>query len=564
MFWLPVRLLIGLRWRLTLRALQRPPVLVGVLLALAVLAPGALAVARTYRAQFETPPATAAGREVALRGLLAGIYAAWLLVLSRGVAVGREVEPDRLRAYPVRSFQIALGATVAALLDVPLLLALPALGAILASFGRGAAISVLFVAATLILFLVQTAALGQVLTHVVGLILRPQRVVPLLVLLVPLLGAACYAMSSSKTTPISPLPFVSRKNPPRARTTTEPAQNAQTLARWSPPGLAANAIASAGARRYAAATGLLIALALTTLATLGAAAGLLEAAAAKRQEGSGGAQKAARPARAATRRERTNTITAGRPWDVVTAVALQEIKGFARDPFALAALRQPASLLLLFAFAWIQPNLGPDAARNVRDLLCLGALFYVALWQMQWLCNRLGGDGGPAALMLLRYPAPRPLLLAGKNLALGGLLLGLDGAGLALLCAWAHAAPVLLATLLGWLVPTLVVLTALGNLVSTWQPFALGRGEGANGPGPDRALAFVYVGVGLAAAALLAPIRWLLAWGANAAGPGSGGWWMALPLIFVYLSGVYLACLRVAARTLARRETHILRYLERG
>jgi hypothetical protein len=196
-------------------------------------------------------------------------------------------------------------------------------------------------------------------------------------------------------------------------------------------------------------------------------------------------------------------------------------------------------------------------------LLSLGALFYVVLWQMQWLCDRLGGDGGAAALMLLRYPAPRSLLLAGKNLALGGLLLGLDGTGLALLCAWAHAAPGLLMTLLGWLVPALIVLTALGNLVSVWQPFPLGGRQNANAVGPDRSLAFVYVGVGLATTVLLVPVRELMTWSANTAGPANG-WWLALPLIVVYLSGVYLLCLHAAARTLARRETRILRCLERG
>lgn len=557
MFWLPVRLLVGLRWRLALRALQRPPVLVGLLLALFVLAPGALAVARTYHAQFRSLPD---GREAALRGLLAGVYALWLLVLSRGVAAGREVEPAGLRGYPVHPFQVALGATIAALLDVPLLLVLPAFGAIVASFGHGT-MGVLFVVAALVLFLVQTAALGQVLTQAVGLILRPQRVVPLLVLSIPLLGAACYAMSSSSPkAPTSPLPFVSRQAEAKVTRAAPPAgasPSPNTLARWTPPGLAAGAIASASRARSAAAGGFLAGLALATLATLGAAAALLEVAA-KRQE-SGGGQRTARPARAAAR-PRTKAVTTARPWDIIAVVALQEIKGFTRDPFALAALRQPANLLLLFAFAWIQPNLGQDAERNVRDLLSLGALFYVVLWQMQWLCNRLGGDGGAAALMLLRYPAPRPLLLAGKNFALGILLLGVDGTGLALFCAWAHAAPGLLVTLLGWLIPTLIVLSALGNLVSVWQPFPLAGRVTGNSAEPDRSLALVYVGVGLATTALLVPVRQLLA----LAGPGGGGPWLAFPLIVIYLGGVYGLCLHAAARTLARRETRILRRLERG
>ena len=560
MFWLPVRLLVGLRWRLTLRALQSAPALGGLLLVLAVLAPGALAVARTYHAQFASLPTTA-GQEAALRGLLAAVYALWLLVLPGGLAVGRAVDPAGLRVYPVRAFSVALGATLGALLDAPLLLALPALGMVFAFFGHGAA-GIVFVGAALIVFLVQTAALGQILTQAIGLILRPQRVVPLLVLLVPLLGAACYAMSSSSSPkmPAAPLPFMSRRAVEAKATGAAPTVaeiTPNTLARWTPPALAAGAIASAGDAHYASAGGFLAALVLVTLATLGAAARLMEAAA-KRQDSGGAGRKTKRGTAAARGRPE-----AGAAWDTITAVAVQELRCFARDPFAFAALRQPASLLLLFAFAWIHPDLGPDAGRNVRDLMSLGALFYAALWQMQWLCDRLGGDGGPSALMLLRYPTPRPLLLAGKNMALGVLLLGLDATILTVLCAWAQAAPALLGAMLGWLVPTLIVATALGNLVSVWRPFPLDRRESVHGPEPDRSLAFVYIGIGLATAGLLVPVRWLLAWGAHVAGPGIGGL-ITAPLILVYLSGVYLLCLRVAARALARREMRILRYLERG
>ena len=351
----------GLRWRLTLRALQSAPALGGLLLVLAVLAPGALAVARTYHAQFASLPTTA-GREAALCGLLATVYALWLLVLPGGLSVGQAVDPAGLRVYPVRAFSVALGATLGALLDAPLLLALPALGMVAAFFGHGAT-GFLFVGATLAVFLVQTAALGQVLTQAIGLILRPQRVVPLLVLLVPLLGAACYAMSSSSSSspkmPPAPLPFMSRRAVEAKATRAAPAvaqTTPNTLARWTPPGLAAGAIASAGAARYTSAGGFLAALVLATLATLGAAAGLMEATA-KRQDSGGGGRRGTRRTAAARGRPKAITKT-GAAWDTIAAVAVQELSCFARDPFAFAALRQPASLLLLFAFAWIHPDLG--------------------------------------------------------------------------------------------------------------------------------------------------------------------------------------------------------------
>jgi hypothetical protein len=64
--------------------------------------------------------------------------------------------------------------------------------------------------------------------------------------------------------------------------------------------------------------------------------------------------------------------------------------------------------------------------------------------------------------------------------------------------------------LLFWLPWILLVLTALGNLSSVLQPFAIVPRNRQTGSEPPDMLAAVYIAVGCAAGALLVPVSWLL------------------------------------------------------
>lgn len=562
MFWRPVGLIVGLRGRLAGRALNRSTTLMGALMGLIVLGPAALAVARNGEAALRALPPGGDAREPVLRGLLSGAYLLWLLVLGRGVALGQDVSARSLRVFPVRFVQIALGATLGALLDVSLLLALPVLAMLVRVFGHNVTSGALVLGALGLLFF-QMAALGQAVSQAGAAFLRPRGLVAIVLLFGALWGTAGYAAGTPAFAAVAggdhKRAAATRLSPSRPGEAEAARALRSLVIRALPPGLAAQGIVAAGRGDMAGAAGPLVLLAGWAAATLGAAAGLMALVAGRDNGNTGGrTRRRGPPLRPAAKTQTGESRPAG-PWNIVAAVAGQEMRGFARDPLAYAGLHPPAVLLLLLVLAWMQPNLGSDAIRNAGDLLGIGALLYFALWQLQWLTNRLGTDNHGRAAMLLRFPAGRAGLLAGKNLALGGVLLVLDTAALALLClVAAHAPFALFARLVGWLLCTLVVLSALGNLVSVWRPFALtGRAEGTDGAmatGPDRSLAWVYVGVGLATTALLQPVAALLRMGGA----------LALPGVFAYLAAVYLACLQIAAATLVRREARIVRQLERG
>jgi len=290
-----------------------------------------------------------------------------------------------------------------------------------------------------------------------------------------------------------------------------------------------------------------------TLVALAGTARLYHAAAV-REVTSGGAPRA-RPAPASAAAH----PAAPGIWSQVRAAAVAEFLNLTRDPAAHTPLRWPAALLFAVFFGWMAPNLDPRFPyENMRDLSGMGGLLYVLLWQMQLLINRFGNEAGTAGL-LFSFPTPRARMLLGRNLALGGLLLIVDGGLVALLCAVAGA-PRLILPMLLWLPAILLVLTALGNVVSAVSPFPIRkRGERFSAE-PERSLAFLYVLVGFGAWALLWPLGWTL-FAAQAAGPAAAAC-VAL-LGGVYVVGFYAATLPVAARLIGRREARTIRILDR-
>ncbi|MBC7808799.1 MAG: hypothetical protein H7145_21915 [Akkermansiaceae bacterium] len=209
-----------------------------------------------------------------------------------------------------------------------------------------------------------------------------------------------------------------------------------------------------------------------------------------------------------------------------------------RDPSAHTALRGPASLLLAIAYAWIAPNLGPDAVRNLSDLLGMGLTLYILAWQTQFVCNRFGSEAGCAAT-LFSLPRDRWRILFTKNLVLFASLFVFDGvvlSGFALVAGNPRFIP----TLLVGLVPVLILFTALGNLASVGAVFPIARKKERFEREPERVLLFLYIAIFIGTCLLFLPVLTLgTAWGI--AGYALG---------VVYVAALYAASVWITARRL--------------
>jgi hypothetical protein len=341
---------------------------------------------------------------------------------------------------------------------------------------------------------------------------------------------------------------------PAAVVPTKPAEPPVPMwASLTPAAVTAEGIAAAAEGRPGSAAGSFLLSCVLALVALAGAARLYHAAAVREATSGGAGRARSARASAAARPE------AAGAWGQVRAAAVAEFLNLTRDPAAHVPLRWPAALLFAVFFGWMAPNLDPRFPyENMRDLSGMGGLLYVLLWQMQLLTDRFGNDAGTAGL-LFSFPAPRVRMLLGRNIALGGLLLLVDGCLMALMCAVAGAPRSILPMLL-WLPAILLVLTALGNVVSAMSPFPIRkRGERFSAE-PDRSLAFLYVLVGVATWALLWPLGWAVS-SAQAAGPLAGR-----------RRGSSRRRLRhralrrdslVAARLLGRREARTVRILDR-
>ena len=222
-----------------------------------------------------------------------------------------------------------------------------------------------------------------------------------------------------------------------------------------------------------------------------------------------------------------------------------------RKPETYLPLRQPAGMLLLGVMAFLSPDMGRDPIYNLKELLGLGGVLYNALWQIQLLCNRFGSESGTASL-LFSLSTPRWLLLLGKNLALLLFLCLLDSAALAGLCVVAEA-PQNIPWFLLWLPLTLLMLTALGNVVSVLLPFSIARPSSQNRNDAPESLAFGYLCIGAGAALLLMPAAGLFARGA-----------VGVAAAFAYVLLLYLASLCAATSLLKRHERQMIARLDRS
>ena len=510
-------LLLTLRWKLAARAQARSSVTqIGVALALVAFMPAANAAGGVCYQRLQALPAEQSPD--ALVGVLQGMQGVWLALLliagAAGLTLSRPLPTNPLRLLPVRPIRTIGAAAIGSLFDLPLLLALPLLVAVARVFGEKQPLALAGIGVALTAFSVQTAASAQLLTQG-GVWLRRQpvqRSLPPLLALGAALGAAC-----------------------------------ALLPHLSPPGMAADAVVAAGRGHWGA--GLLF-LALQILVTAGWLWGAARLLAANQgiADGAGGW-----PSWGAQRSTGSATFDRAGWWgNDALFVAQSEWRLLVRDPGRHLALRWPAVMLLFGSFAWLAPDLGGDYLRNAIDLPAMGGVLYIVLWQLQLLCDRFGTESGTAAL-LFGFPISRRALILGRNLALLALLLLVDSLAFTLAFAAAQPATWIMLSIAAWLLPILLMVTAIGNVTSILRPFPLfARGERFMQE-PEISGATTYLLTIVAAAGLI--------WGAGAVTDGAPPF--AGPALgLVLAAAVYAASLPLTERLLRTREARLVRLLD--
>jgi len=125
------------------------------------------------------------------RDALTLIYALWVITPLLGFPLNEAFDLTRLFVYPLTFRQIFFGSVLGSVIDLPVLLALPTLIALLVLFSHSLGAWVINIG-LLTLFLVHTLALGQAITLALIGFLRSRRFRDITIVLFPLLGMAYY------------------------------------------------------------------------------------------------------------------------------------------------------------------------------------------------------------------------------------------------------------------------------------------------------------------------------------------------------------------------------------
>ena len=501
LFWKPVWALLRLRFQAARNtfALSPTPMLWTLLMA-GVLAVAALGRGNRLAAQWALLPIDAA--QTALQQTWLLMQGLWLLaLLLPGVVslLGDAPPPAVLRRFALRPLQILASEVLAGLLDVPallsLLLTLP-LAAHLFSQGQWAQAIVVVIAFGLLAL--QTGLLARLLAHVGSWgARRLRRWADVPVFAMFLLFGLCVGMPPALASLTSaPTPQT------RLLTVTMPALSPAILIPVLPSSMAARVAACTRNGNVGGTAGALCQLLLCVGVTGSGALLMLRGAARPLVASKSRSTEASEQRQSANRH---HFIRESPQW---LCVVVTEWRLLLRVPQNYLRLRKPASILLLCVFAFLSPDMSRNPVYNLKEFLGVGALLYNVLWQMQLLCNRFGSEAGTGTL-LFGFSVPRRTLLLGKNVALLLLLLLLNGPAIAGLCIVAGF-PQNIALFWLWLPLILLVLTALGNLLSVLNPFAIKPTGRRGGTEPPEALAAGYVFVGCLAAILLVPVGWLL------------------------------------------------------
>jgi len=247
-------------------------------------------------------------------------------------------------------------------------------------------------------------------------------------------------------------------------------------------------------------------------------------------------------------------------------MADKELKYLRRDPFFKITLMNIAYMIVVAVFSLVlapwRRDLGPGTTLG-------GALSFWSLWgasafllfgMTSFVFNLWGIEGGAAGTLFL-FPADRRAMLVGKNLVLFVALSLVNVAALSVLCGVGRRLD-LLGPMLCWAILALVVMMAVGNMVSVQFPYRVvlkGWKVQSNNVNKGCAYGLLYLLATLVALALLVPVLAALivptVWVSSA--------WLALsiPLAAAYAVGLYLLSLHLATRLLIEREQTVIERL---
>jgi ABC-2 type transport system permease protein len=553
-----LRLLFWLKWTLMWRRYQQNAMaLVGVIVALVFFLPMSLGVGiGTGYAYHALSPAWAGQL---LRAVLLGIYLIWIFAPLLGYALNESYDITKLFLFPLTTRQLFTGAIFGAIIDFPVLLATPALLAIIIGFPHSAASLLITVLAVLIFFF-HTLSMSQTVLLASESFLRSRRYRDIMLAVAPLLAAFFYLSFQ-----LLPHLLFHRSGHFDYHQLTD--STAWEVVSYLPPGIAARAITAGAQGHDLAAGGLLLILGVVALATVYLAGWLLE----KICTGTVESGSAARPARAKTARTRATSQPVGTAArvalpPVVTAIFQKELKYFQRDPAFKAMLMQFIYLFVVFfVYRWNMSMYTSGYTSSYHPpTFMLWMLAWMPLFLEASLTSNIFGVEGDAIGTLLLFPSSRRQIMQGKNLALFLALWPLNAIIVVIGSMIANAAS-LIVPLIGMLTLASIVLIAAGNLTSICFPYRIVRRgwrmqTQSAGGGCGRSLVamgvMACVGILLlpVIAAVLAPVYLI------------GRAWLALtvPLAVLYVVSGYLLSLRLSVPLLQQREQRLIAALTKA
>lgn len=523
---------------------------VGAVLALLLFAPLAIGVAFLFGLGFHrlAPP----WNEHLLRSALLGIYLVWLLVPLMGYTLNDAYDITRLFGYPLSIRRIFTGVVLGALLDLSTLLALPTLTAVVIGFTRGA-FSLVFILLTAALFLFHTLALSQALLLLSAGVLRSRRFRDFVLVLLPLFWMGYYLATQTLSRGTLQVDW--------RRLFQSSIWEALS---FLPPGLAARGIAAAGRGEWTLALVFLPCLVAATLGTVVAAGWLIRLTYAGEAVGIPARKRDTVSPQSRSGRKivlpRQRAFFADVLPPVVEAMADKEVKYLLRDPYFKVALMNMAYILIVGVFLFLRGSEQGVSLEQATPAMLWGAAGLLLFGQTNLLFNMWGNEGG-AAPVLFGFPGARRQMLVGKNLTLFTALFAINAVFLLILCT-AAGALAQFGVLFGAAALALVVLLALGNLVSIWFPYRVVlKGWRIRQPSAGRGFSYglLYLGITLGAATLLLPVAAAFVVPAFFV---HGVWFAAtIPVAVFYAAGLYMLSLQIAAPLLMQRELPLLEKL---
>ena len=544
-YWKPILLLLKVRRQAAANDFaENPSAALGRALLALILCLAAMSRSGSLGAHWTNLTPTSA--ESALSRLWTETQFFWLLaLLVPGIIslLGPNPQPPVLRAFPLRPSQKLCADLLASLIDTPTLIAVLSLLPLLWQLATHDLFAQAFVGLIAFTFLVfQTVCMARLIVSGSALLVRRiQRFAEIPAITALMLVGLCVGVP-----------------PAFASLTTAPSQNPKAIhvqmpsiptidpSPLLPSCYASGMVAAVRAGNPQHECGSMGALAALTLGTLAGAVAL------NRREGavSGG--------RAASGRPRTShppdavqiALRAGSATQLF-GLAVTELRLLLRKPGAYLPLRKPAAIILLGVLGFLAPDMGRDPVYSLKELLGLGGVIYTVLWQVQLLCNRFGTENGTAA-MLFSLSVPRWLLLLGKNLSLLMLLLSLDAAAFSGLLVVSEA-PDNIPPFLMWMALALIVLTAIGNILSVAFPFAIARSDSESKGDAPEGLAFGYVCAGVATGLLLVPVAAL----------NARGWPFAITA-GAFIFALYCLSVWLASGQIRKHERRMIALLDRN